>query len=81
MEKLNRTLSEQTESLVVALEHILSAQSNILSSLHYAYGDEQGEDMYSRLYEQHFDTLKNTLKQGIGDSIEVNMGMLDFNLY
>lgn len=81
MERLNRTISEQTESLVIALDHILSAQSQILTSLHSAYGEEQGEDMYSRLYENLFNSLKSVLKKGIGDSMEVNMGYINEQKY
>jgi hypothetical protein len=81
MEKLNRTLSEQTEYLIKALENVLSAKENIYSSLTFAYGEEQGDHIFTERYEGHFNNLIDTLKMGIGESMEVNMSMTDFNLY
>lgn len=81
MEKLNRTLSEQTEYLIKALENVLSAKENIYTSLTYAYGEEHGDQIFTDRYENHLNTLIDTLKMGIGESMVVNMGMTDFNLY
>lgn len=81
MEKLNRTLSEQTEYLIKALEHLLQTKEYILSSYTSTYGEEQGEKMYTELYEKDMDSILISLKVSIGDSMEVNMGMTDFNLY
>lgn len=81
MEKLNRTLSEQTEYLIKALEHLLQTNEYILSSYTSTYGEEQGEKMYTELYEKDMDSILLSLKVSIGDSMEVNMGMTDFNLY
>lgn len=81
METLNRTLSSQTERLIKGLEHLLQTKEYILSSYTSTYGNEQGEKMYTDLYEKDMDSILLSLKVSIGDSMEVNMGLINDNLY
>lgn len=77
METLNRTMSKQTERLIKAMEHLLNAREEILTSFTETYGEEQGERMYNEAFESDMTDLLMTLKCNIGHSMEVNMSNLD----
>lgn len=81
MERLDRTMSAQTEKLIKGLEYLLQARECIYSAYMDTYGDEQGDRMYSEVYEKDMGSLLVSLKISIGDSIQVNMGNLDTKLY
>ena len=74
METLNRTMSTQTQKLIKALEYMVKAREEILSSFTETYGEEQGERMYNEAFESDMTDLLMTLKCNIGHSMEVNMG-------
>ena len=81
MNTTTRTLSEQTGSLIKALEYVLLAQEELLSNFHNTYGDESGDSMYQKDFETPIDNLKSAIKEWIGESMEVNMGYIGDNLY
>ena len=81
MNTTTRKVSEQTGSLIKALEYVLLAQEELLSNFHNTYGDESGDSMYSKDFETPIDNLKSAIKEWIGESMEVNMGYLGDNLY
>ena len=81
MNTTTRKVSEQTGSLIKALEYVLLAQEELLSNFHNTYGDESGDSMYSKDFETPIDNLKSAIKEWIGESMEVNMGFIGDNLY
>jgi hypothetical protein len=81
MNTTTRKVSEQTGSLIKALEYVLLAQEELLSNLHNTYGEESGESMYSKDFETQVESLKTAIKGWIGESMEVNMGYIGDNLY
>lgn len=81
MNTTTRKVSEQTGSLIKALEYVLLAQEELLSNFHNTYGEESGESMYSKDFETQVESLKNAIKGWIGESMEVNMGYIGDNLY
>lgn len=81
MNTTTRKVSEQTGSLIKALEYVLLAQEELLSNFHNTYGEESGDSMYSKDFETPIDNLKSAIKGWIGESMEVNMGLLGDNLY
>lgn len=81
MNTTTRKVSEQTGSLIKALEYVLLAQEELLSNFHNIYGEESGDSMYSKDFETPIDNLKSAIKEWIGESMEVNMGLLGDNLY
>lgn len=80
MEKMNRTISDQTGSLIKALEYALKAKEEIYTSLTGAYGEEQGDKMFIKDYDEKVESLLSVIKKGIGDSMELNMSYLNDNL-
>ena len=81
MNKTQRNLSEQTGSLIKALEYVLLAQEELLSNFHNVYGEDFGDSMYFKDFETPIDNLKTAIKEWIGESMEVNMGLINDNLY
>jgi hypothetical protein len=81
MNTTTRKVSEQTGSLIKALEYVLLAQEELLSNFHNTYGEESGESMYSKDFETQVESLKTAIKGWIGESMEVNMGYIGDNLY
>lgn len=81
MNTTTRKVSEQTGSLIKALEYVLLAQEELLSNFHNTYGDESGDSMYSKDFETPIGNLKSAIKEWIGESMEVNMGYIGDNLY
>ena len=81
MNKTQRNLSEQTGSLIKALEYVLLAQEELLSNFHNTYGEDSGDSMYRKDFETPIDSLKSAIKDWIGESMEVNMGYIGDNLY
>lgn len=80
MEKMNRTMSDQTGYMVKALEYLLKAKEEIYNSLDSEYGDE-GNTLYVKYYEASMEEAIKTVKLGIGDSMEYNMSILTANLF
>ena len=76
METLNRTMSTQTQKLIKALEYMVKAREEILSSFTETYGEEQGEKMYCDAFDADMNDLLMTLRHNIGLSMEVNMSDL-----
>lgn len=81
MNKTQRNLSEQTGALIKALEYVLLAQEELLSNFHNVYGEDSGDSMYFNDFETPIDNLKTAIKEWIGKSMEVNMGLINDNLY
>lgn len=81
MNTTTRKVSEQTGSLIKALEYVLLAQEELLSNFHNTYGEKSGESMYSKDFETQVESLKTAIKGWIGESMEVNMGYIGDNLY
>ena len=81
MNTTTRKVSEQTGSLIKALEYVLLAQEELYSNLHANYGDESGDSIYQKDFETQVDSLKTAIKGWIGESMEVNMGYIGDNLY
>ena len=81
MNTTNRTLSEQTGSLIKALEYVLLAQEELFSNLNQVYGEESGDSIYQKDFETQVESLKTAIKGWIGESMEVNMGYIGDKLY
>ena len=81
MNTTTRKVSEQTGSLIKALEYVLLAQEELLSNFHNTYGEESGDSMYQKDFETPIDNLKSAIQEWIGESMEVNMGLIGDNLY
>ena len=81
MNTTTRKVSEQTGSLIKALEYVLLAQEELLSNFHNTYGEESGGSMYSKDFETQVESLKTAIKGWIGESMEVNMEHIGDNLY
>lgn len=80
MEKMNRTMSDQTGYMVKALEYLLKAKEEIYNSLDSEYGDE-GNTLYVKYYKASMEEAIKKVKLGIGDSMEYNMSILTANLF
>ena len=81
METLNRTMSSQTEKLIKGLEHLVEAKCLIYDSLTETYGEEAGEELFTKSYEHNLESVLTTLKMDIGHMMEMNMNDLSRKVF
>ena len=72
-----KTLSKETVSMVNALECVLRARSEILTSLSYGVGEDKAEAVFLEKYAENIQPLIASIKEGIGNSMEDKMFYFD----